>query len=188
MRSIVYALYIIALSLSPSLAQVPCSETVTNPAKLVNERTPGFQPVAIIVRVPVNENVEEEAKKADVTFSLEARDPQLRSDTYYRLAKILQCTFTPQPSVRKDKTYLTARMEVASEMNSKEFYYLRTGLFLPTSLLKKLPAAQTELADGTILVGEWSVVTLAVPQSKKGKRKPVMVQRKVAQLMLYAEE
>jgi hypothetical protein len=187
MRSFVYGLYILALSLSPSLAQVPCSETITDRTKLVNERTPGFQPVVVLVRMPVDGDVEAEAKKAKVTFSLGVRDPMIRNDEDYRLSKILQCTFTPQPTVRTDKVYLTARMEVVWEWNTADSYTLRTGFFLPTSLIQKRPDAQAELPDGTILKGEWGTVNHTVYVRQKGKRDPVPVQRQIAQLTLVAQ-
>lgn len=187
MRSFVYGLFILALSLSPSLAQVPCTETVTLRSKLVGDRTPGFMPVVLIVWMPVTGDVEADAKKADVTFSLAARDSQMRTDNDRRLGKILQCTFTPLPNVRNDKMYLSARAEVVWEWNTSHSYILRTGFYLPRSLVQKRPKVESELSDGTVLTGEWRIKTVTEAVRQKGKRKPVMVQRTFAELVLGAQ-
>lgn len=208
MRSFVYGLYILALSLSPSLAQVPCTETVTNPRNVVTEQTPGFEPVVFLVKVPVDGDVEAAAKKAAVTFSVMARDDRMRSDDRYALTRIKQCTFTPLPHVRTDKMYLTARTEVVWELNTSDTYTLRTGFYLPRSLTAKRPKVLTELDDGTVLTGTWETVTVTVPaphaqnvapqkgaRSKaKGQRLqvsakalPETVQRTITQLTLEAE-
>jgi hypothetical protein len=186
MRSFSTALFIFGLGLSPSLAQAPCSATQTPAQMRVSHMTPGYEPVVVLVEVPVVEgdDVNADAKKAFVTFSIGAIDPNVRGDVDFNLDNILQCTFTPRPGVRNEKMYLKVRMDVVWGWNKKESYTLRSGLILPKALVQKRPHVETELKDGTILKGNWETVTY--PMTVVKKKKTVIVQRTLAQIALRA--
>lgn len=189
MRSFIIGLSLLTLGLSPSLAQVPCTHIDTPTKKRTTIKTPGYEPVLVMVQVPVAEGVEVSAvaKKAFVRLGVSGRYA-VRSDVDYGLAKVTVCTFTPTPTIRTDKTYLTVRAEVVWKWNREDSYTVQAQIYLPKKLVAAAPVVQSEMPDGTLIEGRWerrSYESTTFQKATKGRKaKSITVRKTVAMLVV----
>jgi hypothetical protein len=191
MRSLISALFIVGLLLSPALAEGPCTEIVTPVNKRVSQLTKGFEPVVLILKVPVAEDkdVQAEARKAFVRFWIAGRDSTLRTDVQRAIDTIHVCHFLYKRGGTMesiDKTYLRVRMLVVDDQNRPDAYFLRAGIYLPKALVKRKPFVESEAEDGTLYRGTWEKAdyTAEKPVPVKRKKGKVAIQTRTQKMTL----
>lgn len=199
MRAFVPVLFMLAALLSPAMAAGPCTEITTPVGKRVGHGTKGYEPVVVVVRIPVakGKDVEAEAQKAFVRFWIAGRDGNLRIDDQRAIDTIHQCRFLftqGSHSEINDKIFLRVRMLVDEHGAQPDAYSLRAGIYLPKALVAKQPTVETESSDGVTLHGTWSKMryTYKLPvtvKGKKGTRTVKLVEKTtvVTQLLLQSQ-
>lgn len=166
-RSLTFVLFSMVLALSPAWAETPCTDITTPAHKRVSYQTPGYEPVVVVVKmlVPDGKDVVGEARKGFMRFWIAGRDPTIRLDADRDIDSIQTCSFVFRQGTteaRTDKIYIRLRMLVVDEWNTARSFVLRSGIYLPKSLIAKRPRVETELDSGTVLRGTWDRVTMTL--------------------------
>jgi hypothetical protein len=160
MRTIIQVLFILALlGASTGIASAQCVDVKTTRAQAVKINSPGYMPVAVLLKVSVpSGDAEAKAQKAFYRFWIAGSFPTLRRDVDWNMQEIKSCSI---PSVVNDrrmlvhKTYLKVRAEVLADRTSDTSYVLGAALWLPKKLVAAKPQTGATLNSGASYTGEW---------------------------------
>lgn len=171
MRSFIIGLSLLMMFLSPSLASGTCTEITNAPGKKVKWDARGYEPVRILITLPVEKGDTEDSKyqKGLALIAFSSLDPLVRPDFAY-LKTVTRCSYDLPGGKRNDRTLIQVGVYIAADIKAEGSYTLRTAIMLPKSLLKKRPNVETELDTGRILRGHWRQGRILLPVVKKGKK------------------